>query len=170
MALLTGKSSSPSGSGWIARGLLSVSPHRTSLTAGSVSACFQTLGWGAGEPQWNLLICLALLDFCRLGCTQVGSGKGTRGLGLESIWTISGMQTFTYLQVYLNLSAARDCNAKGRLYLGGERGYLGAFMLLRALVISLNALHRPFISLLSSEFQQNRYPNPPFCVFHGYSL
>lgn len=68
---------------------------------------------------------------------------------------ISGMQTFTCLKWYSSLSAAGVCNAKESFSLGDERVYVGAFLFFRAQVISLNALHGPFISLLSSEVQQN---------------
>lgn len=65
-------------------------------------------------------------------------------------------------QVLFEPVRRRLCNAKESLSLGDERVYVRAFMFFGAQVISLNALHGPFISLLSSEVQQNRQPNPPF--------
>lgn len=162
MRAVTGRGSPHSRSrrGWAARRLPSgAQPPR----AGLVSACFRTVAWGAGGPRGIHLS--ASRAACRIAVVRAAGGgqwQRTQGPG-----TCIHMDRFqererSLSQVLFEPVRRRLCNAKESLSLGDERVYVRAFMFFGAQVISLNALHGPFISLLSSEVQQNRQPNPPF--------
>lgn len=58
----------------------------------------------------------------------------------------------------------------GSLSLGGKCIYRSVYVVKDTGFISLCALNRPFISLLASEFREDRPPEPPGWVFMGYYL
>lgn len=77
---------------------------------------FPNGGVGGRWPAWNPLVCLArrVLDCGRSGCTEVGSGRGPRGLGRASIWTDFRNANVHCLKCYSSPSAAAFAMRRNR--------------------------------------------------------